>query len=137
MVFTEGYSSNGITFWYEEAGDEIQHEIVELSGPLGVDPETLGNVTFSIRYQVESLDAGTTIQRAKIWLTASQTEPDDWTIISDADGTDAPSPESSNNPMTMPSLQATSGGFAIDLFNITGGNEMACVDNMVIRELAP
>ncbi len=22
VVFTEGYSSNGITFWYEEAGDE-------------------------------------------------------------------------------------------------------------------
>ena len=33
--------------------------------------------------------------------------------------------------------QAMSGGFAIDLFNITGGNETACIDNVVIRELAP
>jgi len=137
VVFTEGYSSNGITFWYEEAGDEIQHEIVELSSPLGVDPETLTDVAFSIRYQVESLDANTTIQRAKIWLTDSQTEPDDWTIISDADGTDVPSPESSSNPMTIPSLQAISGGFAIDLFNITAGNETACIDNIVIMELMP
>lgn len=130
-VFIEGFSSEGITFWYEDDGDEIQHEIVGLAEPLGVDPASLITPTFSVRYQLESISITETVQRAKIWLRGTQNEPVDWQIVSDNINIDSPGV----NPLTISSLQNISGGFAVDVFNSTASGGSACFDNILIREL--
>lgn len=130
-LFIEGFSTDGITFWYEDDGDELQHEIVSLLGPLGVDPATLTTPTFSVRYQVESTSATETVQRAKIWFRDTQSESASWQVISDNVNIDAPGV----NPLTVPGLQNITGGFAIDVFNSTASGGGTCIDNIVIREL--
>lgn len=132
VVFIEGFSSDGITFWYEDDGDEVQHEIVGLSGPLGVNPAALSTPAFSVRYQLESLSATETVQRAKIWFRDTQSEPADWQIISDNINIAAVG----INPLTIPSLQNITGGFAVDVFNSSASGGSACFDNIVIRELS-
>ncbi|MCB1214720.1 MAG: hypothetical protein KDK66_04510 [Deltaproteobacteria bacterium] len=128
-IFIEGGYQDCAGLWYNTGGSNTRYECGNLGTILGV-PVTPASFTptpsFAVRYQVEQVSVTETIQRLKVWQ-VGELEPNDWQVVT-----------SPLNDTLPASLQNTTGGFALDVYNYSGGGDYSvCIDNILITGIPP
>lgn len=130
-VFLEGFGTQQIGLWHENgAGSEIQYMDAPsfLDNPTGGGASQIQNgLQYTVRFQVEQINATTTRIRAKVWR-SSLTEPVAWMVTRNSTSTDAPA-----------ALQNMADGYVFDLYNYPQGGasnvSSVYIDNIVINSL--